>query len=76
MGSPRLYIVDGDGSFDDVSPVPHYGEEWNKLPKEVFDGVLHYLDKVYNERNRVVLPNELHIKTVSDKYIKILSEVL
>lgn len=74
--TPGCYIIGGDGLYDDVSPVPHYGEAWNVLPRNVFHGVIHALEEVYNTRPRVILPNDLHIKTVSDKYIKTLLGVL
>lgn len=62
-------IVDGDGSYDDLSPVPHYGEKWNILSENVRIDLLEAMKKIAEDKRRVILPYELTAEYSAKKYI-------
>ena len=74
--TPGCVIVDGDGSYDDLRPVPHYRDSWNVLPEDVSKGVLQAMLDITSDKRRVILPEDLYASTVADKYLQVLRSVL
>lgn len=67
-------IVNGERlSYD---PVYIYTDEYNKLSKKVKEEIVVAMVSVITDKMRVVLPNELNIKTTAKKYLKIMNQVL
>jgi glycosyltransferase involved in cell wall biosynthesis len=69
-------IVQGDGSYDDVTPVPHYKESWNVLSDVVKRDLLLEMFKLTENKKRVFLPEILTAEHQAMEYIKILESVL
>ncbi len=74
--TPGCIIVDGDGSYDDISPVPHYGEAWNVLPGGVSKGILEAMNSIANDKRRVIVPEKLKIEHQAEEYIKLMKGII
>ncbi len=73
--TPGCIIIDGDGDYNDVSPVPHYNEEWNALPPNVEKNIIESMVSVYETRHKIELPEMLNIQYVTKKYLEMLNSV-
>ena len=73
---PGCIIVDGDGSYDDLAPVSHYGEQWNVLPDQVFKDIVNAMCLIAEDKRRVVLPDKLHIEHMAESYVKLMKEII
>jgi glycosyltransferase involved in cell wall biosynthesis len=69
-------IVDGDGDYNDTSPVPHYGEKWNVLPLQVKNDLLEAMYEMTENKRRVDVPDDILISNVTDKYINFMREFI
>lgn len=69
-------IVDGDGDYEDVRPVPHYSEEWNILSKDLKHNLLKSMFEMTENPRRVILPKELTAEYMAKKYISLMEGVL
>lgn len=49
-----------------------YRDEWNVLPTILKSRILKAMIQIADDKRRVVLPNELHIKTTAEKYLKVM----
>lgn len=70
--TPGCVVIDGDGDYNDLSPVPHYRDKWNALPPEVSSGILSAMKKLAEDRTRVELPTVLTAKYMAERYIKVM----
>jgi glycosyltransferase involved in cell wall biosynthesis len=74
--TPGCIIVDGDGSYEDTNPVPHYSEKWNILPVNVYNNLIQAMVELTEHRRRVDLPILLSAEAQAHKYIELMDSVL
>jgi glycosyltransferase involved in cell wall biosynthesis len=70
--TPGCIVVDGDGDYNDLSPVPHYRDDWNILSPQLFSDILSAMRSLAVNKTRVVLPDQLHASYMAKEYIKIM----
>lgn len=68
-------IVDGDGDYNDIKPVPHYSESWNILNTDLKHNILKSMKEIEKDRRRVVLPEQLTAEYTAKKYIQLMEEI-
>lgn len=74
--SEGCYIIEGDGDYDNLDPVPHYRDSWNVLPDIVSSGILEAMIKVAKERPRAVMSDVLTSEHMAKCYLQYIYEVV
>jgi glycosyltransferase involved in cell wall biosynthesis len=69
--TPGCVICKGDNYS--LEPDYVYQNKWNIVSANLRTRVLNSMLEISNDKRRVVLPQELHINTTADKYIKVLN---
>lgn len=69
-------VVDGDGSYNDVDPVPHYGDKWNMLSDTLKHDLLQAMVDMTVNKRQVVLPIQLSAEYMAMKYIQLMKSVI
>lgn len=64
------------GDNNSIKPCFPYSDEYNKLPKKLYDNLIKAMIKLSIEKYRVDLPDELNIESVTKKYINILEKTI
>lgn len=72
--TPGSYIVYGDN--DSLEPDYIYRDPYNALPKVLKNGIVKQMVELAWNKNRVKLPEELHIEYTAKKYIEIMEKLL
>ena len=73
--SKGCYIIEGDGDYRNLDPVPHYRDVWNILPNNVSEGILDAMKKIATEKTRAEMSPILDIKHMAKSYIQYMLEV-
>lgn len=74
--TPGCVIINGDGDYNDVSPVPHYGEKWNVLSDRLKSDLLLAMVVMTLYKKRVELPIQLSAEWMAAKYISLMKSVI
>jgi glycosyltransferase involved in cell wall biosynthesis len=65
-----------EGEQESFEPDYIYRDEYNKVTREVRDGIIRAMIKVVDNKRRVVLPAELSIEHVAKSYLYIMSKTI
>lgn len=74
--TPGCIIINGDGHYNDIAPVAHYGESWNELPTNVFDDIINAMEIIAQDKRRIVVPEKLKIEFMAEEYITLMKGII